>query len=45
MTNTVSNAIIRLDMDPTPHVHEEILMGLDENIYIQGKHILTQVPE
>ena len=40
----VANAISRLDMIPTCHLTEDILKGLDENDYIQGKNMhLTRV--
>ena len=39
ITNTVTSAIIRLDMDPIFKVSEVFMKGLDENDYIQGKHM------
>ena len=39
ITNTVTNAIIRLDMDPDFKVGEVILKGLDENDCIQGHEL------
>ena len=39
VTNTVANAISRLDMNPFCKIRKKILKGLDENDYIQNKQV------
>ena len=39
ITNTVTNATSKLDMDPICKVSEKILKGLKENEYIHGEHM------
>ena len=39
ITNTVVDAIFRLDIDPTCHISENLFKGLNENDYICVKHV------